>query len=93
MTIEWVVYPQDPPPLPTADSVREANMARRTDEPDLWLRPSIRLVCLTQDCQRFGDQTTVLPKLTMPGVLEIPTYICADCLTELARVTEQEEQT
>lgn len=76
MTIKWI--------LPV--------MAKRVDEPDIWLRPSIRLVCLTQNCQRFGDQVTVLPKFTMPGVLEMPQYICADCLTELARVTEQEEQ-
>jgi hypothetical protein len=91
MTIKWIVYPQDPPPLPTAGSIREDDVTRRTDEPDLWLRPAIRLICLTQDCRRFEDQVTILPKVTMPGVLEVPTYICADCLMELARVTDKEE--
>jgi hypothetical protein len=74
MTIKWI--------LPV--------MAKRVDEPDIWLRPSVALICLTQGCRRFGNRVTILPKLTMPGVLEIPTYICADCLTELARVTEEE---
>lgn len=50
----------------------------------------IELACLTQDCRRFGDRAWVPLKVVVPGVLARPNFVCADCLMELALVTEKE---
>lgn len=52
----------------------------------------IILTCLsTSSCPSFGKRLPVLLYAVAPGVLARPNFICADCLMELALVTEKEE--
>lgn len=50
----------------------------------------VELVCLTEDCSRFGERAMVSLDLVAPGILARPNFVCADCLMELALVTEEE---
>lgn len=54
--------------------------------------PSVELVCLSDhSCPRFGDRVLVRLRTVAPGVLARPNFICADCLMELANVTDKED--
>jgi hypothetical protein len=53
---------------------------------------TIILTCLsTSSCPSFGKRSPVTLEPVAPGVLARPNFICADCLMELALVTEKEE--
>lgn len=51
---------------------------------------TIELICLTENCGRFSTKSVVPLQYVVPGVLARPNFICADCLMELALVTEEE---
>jgi hypothetical protein len=79
VTIKWVlpVLPADPPPLPTA---RTFESGRAVD-----------LICRgLASCPSYGKRFHVILQYAAPGVLARPNYVCADCLMELALVTEEE---
>ena len=52
---------------------------------------SVDLVCrgLTF-CPSYGKRFRVVLQYAAPGVLAYPNFVCADCLMELALVTEEE---
>jgi len=52
---------------------------------------SVDLVCRgLASCPSYGKRFHVTLQYAAPGVLARPNFVCADCLMELALVTEEE---
>jgi hypothetical protein len=81
VSIKWIIapmLPKDPPPLPTAGSAGPGR--------------TITLICMSSaSCPSFGNRLPVTLEVVAPGVLARPNFVCADCLMELAMITEKEE--
>lgn len=98
MTVQWVIYPQGPPALPA--SVPTARRDQVSHDYEKWrsgiIRPTgsdrtVELVCRgLASCPSFGYRFSVTLQCVAPGVLARPNFVCADCLMELALVTEEE---
>jgi len=99
VTVQWVIYPQSPPALPA--SVSTARRDQVSHDYEKWRKgitrsappevPAVQLICRSSsECPRFGDRVWVTLQYVAPGVLARPNFVCADCLMELAQVTEEE---